>query len=234
MVIVDRELVSLRGGVDVDVEPSGAGVRWARRSSAGQQREGEHGKRGDERREGGAGADGTLNSSANGNGTTITFLSDETDDPPVTRPMSGDGESFLRRPGRYTFVVSSGPLTVGRLLVSEEVSKHRRRKPRPAAVKVFSSESSACGDSEEVEAGTDEGCDGNTAVVVADVNDSANHGPTAAAAAAAAAASTESPVAPSKLEKVVAVAGAFQTFGPLPEEKKEQLEGCSMEDSEKV
>lgn len=210
--IVGMELVSLHGGVGYDVEVTGLVVRWTRRPRAGQQREREKEKESGERREGGARAGEPLNSSASDDvGATITILSDDTDEPPVTIPMTCDGEYRLRRQGRYTSITSCGPLAVGRFSVPEKISKQRRRKLRSSAAKVHSSESSACGDSEETEAGSDD----------------VDHGLPAAAPPGSAGASSEN-------EKVVAVTGDSKAFVPPPEEKEEQRDGCSLGDSEKV
>lgn len=223
--IVDSEVVSLRDGVHVDFVDAGAVVRWIRRSGAGQPRGREEGG---ERQEGGAGADDSLVGGVNydGDDTTMTFLSDDIDDPPVTRPMLCDGQTF-DRPGRYTYIVSSGPLTVGRLVVPE-VSKERRRKRRPAAAKVLSSKSSPCGDS-DVAAGTDAGRDGKTTVV--GVNDDIDHSLPGAATSTTAVGSLD---APSKPENVLAVAGASKALVPPTEGDDEALECLSVEDSEKV
>lgn len=238
--IVGRKIVSLRGGIDVDVKAAGSVVRWTRRSSAEQQQQQQR-EREEEgvggRCEGGVGADESPAGSTNSNssGTTITFLSDETDDPPVTRSMTtcDDGEPF-RRPGRYTFIVSSGPLTVGRLFVPE-ISRTRRRNPRPAEAKISSSEPSSCGDDSE-RAGTDEGCGGNStaaaAVVMVDANNDVDH-----SLAAAAAEPSGSPEAPPTPEEALAAAGATRAFVPPPEnngEDKQPEGGCSVEESLKV
>lgn len=112
VVVVEPDVVSLRGGAGVNVQATGAVVRWGTKSKAGKQLQPEEDN--DGRREDRIEADRSRASSS----PTITFLSDDTDDPPVTRRILSDGEPF-RRPGRYTYIVSSGPLTVGRVVVSE-------------------------------------------------------------------------------------------------------------------
>lgn len=122
VVVVETDIVSLRGGAGVNVQATGAVVRWERKSKVGQQLQLEEDS--DWRREDRVEADGSRASSTNCSrgSPTITFLSDDTDDPPMTRQILSDGEPF-RRPGRYTYIVSSGPLTVGRVVVSETPNK---------------------------------------------------------------------------------------------------------------
>lgn len=129
---VDADVLSVRGGVDFAVEAIGPLVRWTIKTNAGQQQqhqeqqEGSSGRGEDQTEVDGHNANSAVCDNTDQNKTDksfyLLFIPDSTDDPPLMRQIltrdNGSYEETFDRPGRSTFVVGSGPMTMGRVVVS--------------------------------------------------------------------------------------------------------------------
>lgn len=134
VVKVDAEILSIRGGVDFAVEAIGPLVRWTIKTNAGQQQEqqlheqqkGSGGRREDQIEVDGRSANTAVCDSTDQNKIDkkkfLLFIPDSTDDPPLMRQIftrdDGSYEETFDRPGSCMFLVGSGPMTMGRVVVS--------------------------------------------------------------------------------------------------------------------